>query len=150
MTEPTSPAKPVRLPNLDQFHEFAAEILSTLYRNFPVRVPIDALGLTGDQEPDPSAALGTEEAERRRRFEVALATVAWLRDEGYIVAPWCGHHRFDGCVLTAKGLRALLRVPDRLAPDRTVGERLVAATEDRYCWTGPEVVRAALGLGSSA
>lgn len=140
--------KSVHLPNLDLFHEFAAEILSTLYRNFPARVPLDGGVLAGDQEPDPDAAPDTEEGERRRRFEVALATVAWLRDEGYLVAPWCGPHRFDGCVLTAKGLRALLRVSDRLAADRTVGERLVAATRDRYSWNGAEVVRAALGLGS--
>lgn len=145
--------KPVELPNLDLFDEFAAAILSHLFESFPLRVPLCPLQLTGDHYPDPEAPdpiadPDSDEGRRLRRFEAAIATITWLRDEGYLVAPWHGRYRFRGCVLTAKGLRALLQLPDRLKADKTLGERLVAIDRDPHSWIGPETVRVALGLGS--
>ena len=148
MTMTDSPAKPLIRPNIDDFDTYAAEVLSRLFLAFPLRIPLDPQDLTGGEAPDPDAAPDSEEGRRRLQFEIAVATVTWLRDEGYIVAPWHGHLRFHGCVLTAKGLRALLQLPDRLAADRTVGDRLITATRDLHAWFGPETVRRTLGLES--
>ena len=136
------------MSNIQLFDEFAAEILADLYESFPVRIPLNALKLTGDGVPNRCDRSRNGSGQPLLRREVCLATIDWLVGEGYIVAGDRGQHGPLDCVLSAKGLTLLRSAPKTLKGKEAVGERLVSAFRAEAPQLATEVVRSALIAGA--
>lgn len=128
--------------NIDDFNRGCALIMALLYRSFPRPVVLDAAILDGgesllDEGRPPQLA---------ERGAVYVATVQFLADEGYLV-----FNRFDdwstfsGTRLTSKGLAALNRVPDAIAPrKKTLGDQLLGVVAGLSDAGAKEAVKAAV------
>ena len=131
---------PAMCHNIDDFNRGAALVLAHLYRHFaaPVHVLVEQLDDGADLLPEERSARLAE------RLRVYGATVQFLADEGYLTfRHQVGEQRFAGVRLTAKGLAALNRTPEALAPARpSLGDQLVSAASEG----AKEVMRQLIGL----
>jgi hypothetical protein len=108
-------------PQMQEFNEIAAVILSQVFRTFPVARAIDpnrvadTLGL--DRQQVMASACPFD--------KVFASTLDWLIDEGFVRR--IGPLSMDGVVLTTKGMAAMNVVPPTLS--RPFGTELADATE---------------------
>lgn len=126
--------------NIERFDELTGQILATLYRSFPVPthlLPADFVDNPSEYKEAAQAEVASAEA------SFFIATVEWLRMAGYLSAnAQDGHsHIVRNCVLMPKGLEVLKVKPSNLNSSDSLGEQLVAATQQG----GRDAVRKAVG-----
>lgn len=119
--------EPTMCQNIDDFNRGAALVLAKLYQCFPTPTLIQVEQLDEGADLVPEGRL-ERLAERRVIYG---ATVQFLADEGYLVyssqAGGEASRKFANVRLTAKGLAALNRTPEALAPARpSLGDQLVS------------------------
>jgi hypothetical protein len=110
-------------PNVQEFNEITAVILSQLFSEFPVAQDINADRL--------AAVLGAadrqqEMASGRPFNKVLVSTLDWLIEEGFVRSR--GPLSLEGVVLTTKGIAAMNVVPPSL--NRRLGSELADATKE--------------------
>lgn len=126
--------------NIEQFDEYAARIFALLYEAFPVPRDIDALELSGRPDVDENG-MPQEEA------EIAISTLHWLREAGYV---WYENETGYGAlnvVLSAKGLELLKVVPASLEGKTSIGERLRTVATAGSAEVGKKLIAIALTEG---
>lgn len=139
------------LKNIELFDTFTGVILKELYENFPVCLDIKVDQMVADNNE------GLENVERDRKELILSETLFWLQDSEFITfkAPdgkmftYDGHQRsnfFMCCVLTAKGLEVLKKIPKRLdsSKQKSIGEELIEAVKAGAKKQISDVVGAAL------
>jgi hypothetical protein len=108
--------------NIDRFDKAVVFILAHLYSKFPSRETFDSMAIgqtelirqTGSHLIEDEAEDPTTKGGNLGFLHVLSPTIVWLSDEGYIrVASHRPPHRFEGVVLSEKGL-SLLRKPSAL------------------------------------
>ena len=138
------------MQNIDLFNEYVAIILGRLYEKFPVRQDLTAWEISGQRNPSEyGRVLPTDKADSNK-MEVAFFTVDWLVENGYVRARDGAILRFNGCVLSEKGLELLNATPDSLQqPTETLGESLVRLLKEGSMDAAKSVVTQQLiqGLG---
>lgn len=135
--------------NIELFDTFTAKIFALLYERFPLRVPLDATKLADVRDFDDCGVPLDAHGRPSREFEVCRATIAWLRDAGYIDCQGESAHGWGGCVLTARGLEVLKSMPESLQRKESIGERLVRLVRAEAMDLAREVARAAISMGVS-
>lgn len=129
--------------NIERFDEITGQLLSKLYENFPVPCRLLIQDFVAD---------GYEMIERLAKMEIPnakgdffLASVDWLASAGYLQFHEkileSGNCRYQGAVLTAKGLETLKAIPESLQSGPTLGEKLIDASKG----SAKEVVRGLVG-----
>ena len=136
------------MQNIDLFNEYVAIILSRLYERFPVRQDLPAWQISGQRNPaEYGKVLPTNKAESNK-MEVAFFTVDWLVENGYVRARNGAILRFNGCVLSEKGLELLNSTPDSLQQSKeTIGESLIRLLKEGSKDAAKGVVTQLLTLG---
>jgi hypothetical protein len=96
--------------NIEEFNAIAGLAFAQLYKEFPARADINrdaiayAMGVSSDSLPS-----------GRSFSQILVATMSWLRDEGYVIGSNHPAHGFlQKLVLSEKGFRAMNAVPPSL------------------------------------
>jgi hypothetical protein len=135
------------MKNIELFDEFVARILAGLYEHFPVKSGIDARVLSGHMETDQFGGILDERGEPSRKFEIALATIDWLVDTGYIRTGERRDWGYPQAVLTASGLEVLKASPESLKAREAIGDRIVRLVKDGSLGLAKEAAKAAISTG---
>lgn len=128
--------------NIDRFNELTARILANLYRHFPLPHHL----LCADYGINPEHSTEGKADDDSQFF---MATVRWLAESGYL------RYERENCVLvrnavlTPKGLEALCTVPEALAGQPPLGERLGTAAAEGSKTLLAETVKAVLAAGAA-
>lgn len=128
--------------NIDRFNELAARILADLYRAFPLPRNLTC----ADYNITPVL---NEQDQLDDASQFFMATVRWLSASGYL------RYDHENCVLvwdavlTPKGLEALCTVPEALAGQPPLGERLNTAAIEGSKTLLAETVKAVLAAGAA-
>lgn len=133
--------------NVDLFEDYAAQILARLFDQFPVKVALDARELCGDRGTDDFGGVIDEQGRPSRRFDIAMATIEWLADNGHIRIGDRGAFGFQGAVLTAAGLQVLKKPAGAITGTESVGARIVRFVREGSLAMAREAVKAATGAG---
>ena len=138
------------MQNIDLFNDYTAAILSKLYSQFPVKNGIDARQLCGHSDVNDFGLVLDERGQPSKAFEIAVSTMEWLTDYGYVSYANRTSYAFSQAVLTAKGLEHLRRSSDALKSKETLGERLTRFVSDGSKEFARETVKTLLSMGVDA
>lgn len=134
--------------NIEMFDEYVSKILGQLYRSFPIPEFLDGRKLSGDEELDNFGMVMGANGLQSKGFEVCIATIAWLREEGLISTKDGNGYGYSECVLTAKGLAVLKSTPESLKSKMSLGDALVAALRTGSKSAAAEMGKIAVGVGA--
>lgn len=128
------------MDNIERFNRIAAALFKRLYQSFPTPiVRFDSETLCEEAGVPPTADVSVMLCE-------SGSVVKWLSEEGFVRYSSMSHgHHFTMILLTQKGLVAMNCVPDALAPNQTVGERLKELGRETSTQTVAQLVQIALG-----
>jgi hypothetical protein len=125
----------VQVKNIDMFDIFTGYIFKELYENFPVCFDVN----TTDVVEKINGEMAKYDTDKKEL--IFSETMFWLQDSGFITfkAPGekvitmdsgvCAFPSFMCCVLTAKGLEVLKKVPKAITKRKTIGEELSEAVK---------------------
>lgn len=137
------------MQNIDLFNGYVAQTFSRLYENFPVEAFVDARFLCGHDEVDDFGCVVDRSGRRSRPFEIALATLVWLSDSGYVTL-----HGSNGyghtARLTEKGLVLLRSVPKSLSASEPFGDRLQRLVSEGSMELASSAIKALISTGFEA
>lgn len=134
--------------NIELFDEYASRILADLYAAFPIEIGLDASKISGVTNFDEFGGPADTGEIPAKAFEVALGTIRWLQDSGYIRSRHELTRRgLTGAVLTANGLAVLKSVPKSVSPQTTLGDRLIKIAQSGATEAAKEAVKAVLATG---
>lgn len=135
----TATTEGLAVTNIDQFNQITGRVFAELYEAFPSKVSLSPKKIVEDSDID---------------WNVANASIAWLREYGYLHADsetLSGD--FNGSVLTPKGLAILNAVPDSLEVKESYGALLANAAKDTIVEQGKkglgELAARAIAYGST-
>ncbi len=125
------------MQNIDRFNILTAHILAQLYERFPETHDLDIAAIASKMGVGLQGAFVSEVGGRRRYAQAVeaenawfttyvLASLAWLRDEGFIKAS--SSDALRGVILTSRGFSVLASQPDVLKTP--LGQQLVGAAKD--------------------
>lgn len=134
--------------NIEMFDEYVSKILGQLYRSFPIPGFLDGLKLSGDEELDDFGMVLGANGQQSKGFEVCVATIVWLREEGLISTKDGNGYGYSECVLTAKGLAVLKSTPESLKSKASLGDALVAALRTGSRGAAAEMGKVAVDIGA--
>lgn len=110
--------------NIEQFEIYSAVILTDLYRKFPVPIALDSRTLSGHHDTNEFGQVMDEQGNPSAAQKIALHTIKWLLDEGYLKAKEPpAQYVYTQCVLTAKGLNAFNYQPPHAK--KRLGDQLI-------------------------
>lgn len=136
------------MANIDLFDEYTAKIFAALYDAFPRKIVLDARILCGHEGTDDFGQVVNPEGRPSAQFEVAMATIDWLRETGYIRADDSKAFGATGAVLTASGLMVLKATPESLRPTaESIGEKLIRNVREGSLGAARETAKAAISAG---
>ena len=139
--------------NIDSFNEITAKTFGILYASFPVPTTLSLANHYGIDNVA-NIAKSLEHGLRPCKEEEAPArlveaTICWLEDSGYLKIKLKNYpFKFEGVILTAKGLEALQAVPDSINSDKKSAGQILA--EQIKAGTGDyvrETVKTVLSFG---
>ncbi len=136
------------MQNIDLFDEYTARIFALLYERFPVKQSLDVRELCGHSAVNDFGIIVDERGRPSRAFDIAMATVEWLGDNGYVRLDRNFGHGWTNVVLTAQGLEALSAVPESLASKESFGDRLVRFVREGAFGLAKEAAKAALAAAA--
>lgn len=113
------------MKNIDLFNDFAAAILAKLYEGFPVKAQLDARHFCGHGEIDDFGGVIDDFGRPSRAFDIALSTIEWLKDSGYIRSGVRNAYGWSDVVLTDRGLSLLRATPGVLKGKESLGDKLI-------------------------
>lgn len=137
------------MKNIELFDEYAARIFADLYQAFPVRSNLDACKLSGHGDTDEYGRVLDERGEPSKSFEIARATIEWLRDTGYVRGGEMNVRGMSQAVLTPMGLAVLKAAPVSLKAEETTGDRLSRLVRDGSYDAAKDILKSALTSGSA-
>jgi hypothetical protein len=105
--------------NILKFNNTVATIFELLYDDFP-----DPVDLGPDHFDLKETAVDGTKVWRDESYQTVLATVRWLRDEGYIRLIGYSNGICQATTLSQKGLLVLNAIPDSLSPTETIGKKI--------------------------
>lgn len=140
------------MQNIDRFNILTAHILAQLYERFPETHDLDIAAIASKmgialQGPFVSDVGGSRRYARASEAENAwfttyvLASLAWLKDEGFIKAS--SGDALRAVILTSRGFSALTSKPDILT--KSLGQQLVGAAKDGASSVIGDLVGQAIG-----
>lgn len=132
------------MSNIELFDEYTARILAQLYEAFPRKSLLDARSVCGHESADEFGRVLDDDGKPSAHFDVALATIDWLTETGYIRAESRRQWGFCGAVLTAQGLLVLKAVPDSIQPLEAVGDRMTRLVKAGSIGAAKEAAKAAM------
>ncbi|MFA7597221.1 MAG: hypothetical protein WCY92_12790 [Novosphingobium sp.] len=138
------------MKNIELFNEYAAAIFATLYERFPVKQSLDAREICGHHTVDDFGGVVDDSGRPSRAFDIALSTVEWLGDNGFIALGDRHNFGFRDVVLTAKGLETLNARPDSLGGKESFGERILRLLREGSIEVAKETGKAAIAYGTKA
>lgn len=131
------------MKNIELFDEYTTLVMAQLYEGFPVKMTIDARNLCGHNDIDEYGAVVDASGRPSKAFDVALATVEWLGDNGYVRYKERWALGWTNVVLTEKGLAMLKALPNSLASKETFGDRLLRLVKEGSIGLAKEAAKAA-------
>lgn len=137
------------MKNIELFDEYAARIFVELYQSFPVKIFVDARKLCGHEEIDDFGRILDGRGEPSKPFEIAHATIAWLKDTGYVRGEDMHAWGLSQAVLSPMGLAVLKSVPSSLKVSETTGDRLAKLVRDGSYDGAKDLVKSAIAAGSA-
>ena len=135
------------MANIELFDEYTARTFASLYESFPRKKVIDAREICGHSETDEFGSVLNRAGERSKHFEVAMATIEWLIETGYIRAAEMDQYGARDAVLTSQGLMVLKASPDSLKPVEGIGDRIARLVHNGSIDAAKEAANAAIALG---
>ena len=135
--------------NIALFDEYAAKILATLYESFPVPVFLNAMDIAEDKEIDEFGVPLNANGQRSKHFDVALSTIEWLSQTGFIYTNDRAQYGYDRCVLTANGLEILQSAPESIQGKTPLGEKIITAIRTGALSIAIDASKTALKLGAN-
>ena len=138
------------MKNIELFDDYTAAILARLYEAFPVPISIDARKLSGHEEVDEFGGVIDDHGQASKKFEIAISTLDWLREAGFIASHMRNQFGHSQVTLTAHGLQVLNAVPDSLKSKEPTGEKLVRLTREGSLGLVRETVKAIIAAGVNA
>lgn len=133
------------MANIDLFDEYTAAIFAKLFEAFPRKIAIDAREICGHEKCDDFGNVLNPEGNPSKQFEVALATIEWLRETGFIRVSSMHGQGAMGVVLTASALLVLKSTPESIKVSESWGERLVGFTRQGSFGLAKETAKAIIG-----
>lgn len=109
------------MKNIEYFDLYTAEVLATLYMEFPRRCTLTCEEITKKKNSMDSMTYHKEN-------DICGDTIRWLQESGYLIYKEDRMFVFERCVLSAKGLEVLKQSPKSLQPQEGYGEMLVDVT----------------------
>ena len=136
------------MANIDLFDEYTAAIFTKLFEAFPRKISIDAREICGHGTCDEFGSVLNPEGKPSAQFEVALATIEWLRETGFIRVSSMHGFGAMGAVLTASALLVLKSTPESIKVSESWGERLVRFTREGSFGLAKETAKAVIGVAA--
>jgi len=136
------------MPNIDHFDKYVAVVLGRLYEQFPVKTNLDVRDITGHTDTNKFGLVCAPDGRESREAVIAYATIEWLVDTGYVRAASSAMPMgFQGCVLTAEGLKLLKAVPGSVQATETVGDKLARLVQEGALDLAKDLVKGVLAIG---
>lgn len=135
------------MQNIALFDGYVAAILARLFESFPVKLGLDAREISGDMAVDDFGNVVGADGRPSRRFAIALATVEWLGEAGYIRVGDRGAFGWSAVALSPAGLELLKACPESLKVKESIGERIVRFVREGSLELAREAAKAALAAG---
>lgn len=129
--------------NIEQFDAIVGQTFALLYEAFPIPTALPLVKYTG--EGPVFEADGFTGTELTQQAELAMASLTWLVESGYIRAKVHQKSGLTDAVLTAKGLETLKATPGSLTTP--LGERLKEAVKHDGREITRSLVSQALSIG---
>lgn len=116
-----------KLSNIDLFNGITGKLFAELYQNFPQQTEIKPLSFLED-------FIDKNDFEGSFKLEVMVnATLIWLDKAGYI---WLKKPEYYGesysAILSHKGLESLKLVPNSVEPQKTIGDKIIEFSKNRF------------------
>lgn len=137
------------MSNIELFDEYTARILAQLYEAFPRKAHLDARALCGHDTIDEFGQVMNDAGRPSAHFEVALATIDWLQETGYVRVRQMFQYGADGAVLTAQGLLVLKASPESLNASEAIGDKISRNVKAGAIGAAKEAAKAAITAGVS-
>lgn len=135
------------MKNIDLFDEYAAAVFAALYERFPVKQSLDARQICGHMVVDDFGVVVDDAGRPSKAFDIALSTIEWLGDNGFVSFEKRQNFGFGNVVLTAKGLETLNAKPESLGGKESFGERILRLMREGSTEFAKEAGKAAIAHG---
>lgn len=135
--------------NIDLFNLHVAEVLGTCYENFPVRIDFKYDDLAYRVFKQYSS--GTDEElffNAVEYSELAVATLDWLTEAGYLWVSKKVHGSVKGVTLTPKSLELLNATPESIESKTSIGTALANESKKLGRETVLSIVQTVLAEGA--
>lgn len=134
--------------NIELFDEYTGKMLAELYQRFPVPVQLNVRKVSGHNKIDEYGQVLNESGDPSKEADIALATLEWLIESGYIkTRDVRDNYGFGRCVLTAKGLQVLKDSPDSLKEKKYLGDMLITAVKSGTTDSVKEITKLIISQG---
>lgn len=133
--------------NIDCFNGFVAAILAQLYDGFPVKCMLDARTISGHGDVDDFGGIVDHQGRPSRPFEIAMGTIEWLIDNGYVRAGERHIYGYRNAVLSERGLELLKRGAGNLASKESWGDKLLRLVREGSIDLAREAAKALISAG---
>lgn len=135
--------------NIELFNEYVAHILAQLYVSFPVKGTLDVRTISGHTDVNHYGIICAPDGSESKEAWVAFDTISWLVDNGYVHADsQLARRYYDGCTLTAKGLKLLQAVPKSVQITEPPGGKLVSLIKEGSINLAKDLVKEILTHGA--
>jgi len=141
------PAMIRHMTNIELFDEYTAKAFAALYEAFPRKIYLDARDLCGVHTVDDFGSVRGANGAPSPHFDVAMATIDWLVETGYLRSRAMDQYGARDAVLTAQGLLVLKASPESLQPKEGVGDRITRFVREGSLALAKDATRAAIGVG---
>lgn len=131
------------MKNIELFDEYTTIVMAQLYESFPIKKTIDARNLCGHSDIDEYGGVVDASGRPSKAFDLAMATIEWLGDNGYARYKERWAFGWTDVVLTEKGLTMLKALPNSLASKETFGDRLLRLVKEGSISLAKEAAKAA-------
>lgn len=129
--------------NIELFDEYTAKIMAVLYERFPNKRALDVREICGHTAMNDFGLVVDDNGNPSGAFDVAMGTLEWLGDNGYVRYNKNSGYGWTDVVLTEKGLAMLNKVPNSVASKETFGDRLSRFVREGAMGLAKEATKAA-------
>ncbi len=131
-----------KLSNIELFNGISGKVFADLYQSFPRETKIHPKTYLTDfiDEDDFDGAFDFD--------EMVKATIVWLDNAGYILLKKPENYQ-DGysATLSHKGLETLKLIPDSITSTKSIGEKLIDFSKQKFGDGMNEIVKIAISEG---